>query len=230
MGDLKNQIFLQYINRAIDQARAEFIEKNVPKKENRFLVKGITYEIAPCKLDNGKFVCEISSKIPQEIAGSKAETEQYYRKVVKIMSSAGKRPSETKMENITHSSSAMEHKERDYVKLLFAYDEKEFYTLDEVEKRFRRHQAKGIPFPEISGVTTPSGRLVIAIVEEKMGKFIRQNVADLVHANDEVKKLIKATPARPSKKAPKVAAQKAPVPAATVRKPPKKAPATGRKR
>jgi len=236
MGDLKNQIFLQYINRAVDQAREEFIQKNAPKRDNRFLVKGITYEIAYCKFEDGKFISEISSKIPQELTVTKTAIEQYFRKVVKIVNAANKRPAETKMENIVHNISEVEHKERDYVKLIYEYDEKELYTLEEVDRRFKKHQSKGIPFPDVPGVTTPSGRLVISIVEENMGKFIRQNVNSLIAANEEVKKQVKALPARPSKtsnqaaKAPKEHKAIKPASGTAERKARKKPSAAGRKR
>jgi len=200
MGDLKNQIFLQYINRAIDLARQEFIQKNVAKKESRFLIKGITYEISHCRFLDGKFVYEISSKIPQDLIQNKSGAEKYFHQVVKMMNGMEKKPSECKMENIVYNTTEMEHKERDYVKLQFRYGEDELYSLDEVDKRFKKHQAKSIPIPDIPGITTPSGKLVIIIVEEKMARFIRQNVNDLVHCNEEVKKKITIKPERPAKK------------------------------
>lgn len=200
MGDLKNQIFLQYINRALDQAREEYIKKNIPKKEKRFLIKGITYEISNCRFDNGKFRYEISSKIPQDLVLSKFAIEQFFKRVVKIMNSMGKKPTEFSKENIVQNTSEMEHKERDYVKLVYDYSEDELHSAEEVEKRFKQHQAKNIPIPHFPGVTTPSGKLVIAIVEEKMAKYIRQNMNDFIKANEEVKTNIKISSPKADKK------------------------------
>ena len=200
MGDLKNQIFLQYINHAIELARKEFIAKNTPKKDKRFLVKGITYEISACKFENGKFKFEISSKIPQELFYSKSGIDQFFRDVVKVMNGCDKKPSEWQMENIVHNTTEMELKERDYVKLMYEYAESELYSPDEVEKKYRRHQAKNIPIPNYPDVTTPTGKLVIAIIEEKMGMFVRQNVTDFFKANEEAKKKIKSAPPKQAKK------------------------------
>ncbi|MDH5637906.1 MAG: hypothetical protein OEZ04_05395 [Nitrospinota bacterium] len=94
----------------------------------------------------------------------------------------------------------MEQKERDYVKLVYEYAESELHSPEEVEKRFKKHQAKNIPFPNFPGISTPSGKLVIAIVEEKMGDFARRNMDDLIKANNEVRSRLKSEPPRSSKK------------------------------
>lgn len=200
MGDLKNQIFLQYINRAIDQAREEYIKKNTPKINKRFYIKGITYELGSCRFEGGAFKYEISSKIPQELIFAKNGNEQYFRRILKIMNTAPKKPAEYKLENIVQNTPEMEHKERDYVKLVYEYDESELHSPEEVDKRFKRHKTKNIPFPNFAGVSTPSGKLVIAIVEEKMGDFVRQSMDNLIMANEEVRSHLKSEPAPPSNK------------------------------
>lgn len=223
MGDLKNQIFLQHIDGALARVREEMIRKYTPKKENRFLFKDITYEIGSCHINaNGKFEFEISSKIPQNILPNQAGINRYFREVVRVMNKSAKRPLTSKMENIIHNAE-LEYKERDYVKLAFEYEEDELYSTQEVEKRLRHHVAKRIPVPDITGVATPFGKLVIVMMTETMEEFIRQNISDLIKANELVKANYKA-PA-PKKAAKKHPAKKPHRPAkrsAAVKKPPRK--------
>lgn len=201
MGQLRDQLFLQYINKSLGQVRDEFRAKYTPKKNNRFLIKGITYEIGPCRLDDsGAFYYEISSKIPQDMLTQKTRIEKYFSEVVKMMNKAEKKPAESKMENIIHSNQDIEYKERDYVKLVYKYKESELYTTQDVEKRFKHHQSKNIPIPDIPGIATPSGKLVIALVEESMGKGARQNINNFVAANETMKKSLLAAAEQKSAK------------------------------
>lgn len=209
MGNLKNQIFLQFANKGIDEVREEFIQKFTPKKGNRFFIKGITYEIGPCGIESGNFVCEISSKIPQDLLPERVSTEKYFNKVAKIVNKSKKKPTDPKMENIIRNTKDLEIKERDYVKLTYCYEENELYTLSEVEKRLNDYKARKIPIPNIPGVATPSGKFIIAIIKESMAKLIKQNVTDLINANETVKKIMSAKKKKSSSK-PKSAAQTKP--------------------
>jgi len=188
MGDLKDHIFLHYANLGVDKARHEFVEKYVPKKKNRFLIKGITYEIGPCHVDSGDFVYEISSKIPQEALPKKVTTEKYFKEVLKIVNRSVKKPVNPKMENIIHNTADLEVKERDYVKLTYCYKEDELYTYAEVENRLKQCKEKNIPLPDVPGIVTAGGKLVVVLIKESMANWIRQNVADLIKANEDVKK------------------------------------------
>lgn len=188
MGDLKNQIFLQYANNGINEVRNEFIQKYIEKKENRFFIKGITYEIGPCRIDAGEFVFEISSKIPQDQLPVKASIDKYFNEVVKILNKCKKKPVNPTMENIVHNTNELELKERDYVKLSYRYKESELYTPAEVEKRFKSYQKQKLPVPDIPGIATPSGKLVIALIKESIENLVRQNVNDLIKANQVVHK------------------------------------------
>ncbi|HEB71766.1 MAG TPA: hypothetical protein ENI77_04015 [Nitrospirae bacterium] len=192
MGDLKDHIFLHYANLGVEEARREFVEKHVPKKKNRFLIKGITYEIGSCHVDSGDFVYEISSKIPQEALPKKITTEKYFKEVLKIVNRSEKKPVNPKMENIVHNTADLEVKERDYVKLTYRYSEDELYTYAEVEKRLRRHKEENIPLPDVPGIVTAGGKLVVVLIKESMTNLIRQNVTDLIKANDDVKKAMAA--------------------------------------
>jgi len=192
MGALKDHLFLLHINKSLEQLRAEFRAKHSPKKENRFSIKGITYEIGPCKSEDGEFVFEISSKIPQDILPKKTTIEKYFREVVKIMTKCEKKPAEWKMENIIQSTAEVEYKERDYVKLEYRYTEDELYTMPDVEKRLKHHYTKKIPIPDVPGIATPGGKIVLILVEESIAKLARQNVMDLCSSNEQVKAVLVA--------------------------------------
>lgn len=187
MGELRDKLFLQFINKALDKLRAEFRERYTAKKGDRFLIKGITYEIGPCHLEGGLFSFEISSKIPKEVIPPGKSAERYFNAVVRLVKKAGKKPEEAKMENIIHNTQEEEFKERDYVKLKYRYKDTELYTLKEMEKRLKTHQARKIPLPDIPGAATPSGKIVLALVSDSMLKLAKKNIQDLVNANEEVK-------------------------------------------
>jgi hypothetical protein len=189
MGEVKNQLFLQHISKSLEEVRAEFRKKHTPKKDNRFLIRGITYEIGACRIDPDGYLFEISSKIPQEILSPKMGIDKYFKEVVKLINRKPKKPVDCKMENIVRSSEE-EIKERDYVKLVYRYRESELYTPDEVEKNLRRHLAKGIPLPDAPGVATPMGKMVLHVLEESVKANIRQNLTDLLDANESIKKEI----------------------------------------
>ncbi|VAX15919.1 hypothetical protein MNBD_NITROSPINAE02-1288 [hydrothermal vent metagenome] len=192
MGELRDQLFLEFVNKSLDSVRKEYREKGEPKKDNRFLIKGITYEIGRCSLDDdGYFVFEISSKIPQDLLPKKVRIEKYFNSVVRIIKKASKKPSDWKMENIIRSTADEEFKERDYVKFLYKYKEKELFGPADIEKRMKLYQENKTSLPDIPGIATAGGKIVLVLVEESMGKLAKQNVADLIAANETVKKDIK---------------------------------------
>lgn len=193
MGELRDQLFLQFVNRSLDNVRKEFREKGTLKKDNRFLIKGITYDIGHCSLDEEDyFVFEISSKIPQDLLPKKTKIEKYFNSVVRLVKKGSKKPSEWKMENIIRSTADEEFKERDYVKLLYKYKEKELFNSGDIEKRLKLYQEKKLPLPDIPGIATPGGKIVLVLMEEMMGKFAKQNVDDLIAANETIKKELKS--------------------------------------
>jgi hypothetical protein len=119
--------------------------------------------------------------------------DKYFKEVVKLINRNPKKPVDCKMENIVRSSEE-EIKERDYVKLVYRYKESELYTPDEVEKTLRKYIAKGIPVPDAPGVATPMGKMVLHVLEESVKTNIRQNLNDLLDANESIKKEIEVKP------------------------------------
>jgi hypothetical protein len=221
MGEVKNQLFLQRINNSLEEVRSDFRKKHTPKKDNRFLIKGITYEIGPCTITPAGYSFEISSKIPQEALPKKVTIDKYFKEVVKLINKKPKKPVDSKMESIIRSSEE-EVKERDYVKLTYCYKEDELYTLAEVDKRIKKYIAKGIPIPEVPGVATPAGKMVLHLLDESIKTNARQNILDLCDANEIVKKEFEGK--SPSGKAPSPTAAKKSAPApkpkpAAVKKP-----------
>lgn len=197
MGELKNKIFLQYINESLDRARKKLSRAHAPKKGGRFMIDDITYEIGPCRASNGHYVFEISSKIPREkfpltnVDSETSSKEIFFDEVTKIMrSSATKKPSEWKMESIVHTG-VEELKERDYVNLSFSYDDAELYTEAELTKKLKRAQEKKIEEPDIPGIVTLAGKLVVTLVSENMERSVMKNVEEFTEANKDVLKRFK---------------------------------------
>jgi hypothetical protein len=188
MGQLRNQLFLQHINETLASVRVEFQNKYTAKKNGRFLIKGLTYEIDPCVIEEDEFVIAISSKIPDNLLFYRSIKEKYYNKVVALLAKEPKKPGQSKIANVVRNTVEDELKERDYVIITYRYKENEFYTIEDVDKRLKKHREKGIPIPDVPGVATPGGKLVILILVEEIAKAVRENVLALVRANDSLAK------------------------------------------
>jgi len=188
LGHLRDRIFYRTVNDALDRAREEYCARYKPKKGNRFFINGITYEISEGKMQQDSIQFEISSKIPQEIFDKKGLNQKYFNEVKKLMNSKPKRPADVKMENIIHSTSVSEIKERDYVKCTYVYKESELYTEKDVDTVVKQVLGKKMKLPEISGVATIPGQAVLYLIGENVHSGTRTNIDDLIKSNDEVKK------------------------------------------
>lgn len=188
LGHLRDKIFYRTVNDAIDRSRGEFCAKYKPKKENRFFVNGITYEISEGRLHQETIQFEISSKIPQEIFDKKGLNVKYFNEIKKLMNAKPKRPADIKMENIIHSTNVNEVKERDYVKCVYIYKESELYSAKEVDSTVKQVLSKKMKLPEISGITTIPGQAVLYLLGENIHSGTQTNVDDLIKSNDEVAK------------------------------------------
>lgn len=184
MGQLKEQLFLQHLNQSLAGVRARFRSKYSAKKSDRFMVKGVTYEIGPCRVEGDEFAFEISSKIPQELLPEKVKKERFFKDVLRQMKKGAKKPASFRMENIISATQEEELKERDYVNLTYRFREQELYTGDMVTKRLKHLQDKGQPIPAIPGVATPAGRIVMILVEENIADAVTRLVNDLIAANE----------------------------------------------
>lgn len=168
--------------------------KYKPKKENRFLTGGITYDISAGKLTYDGVQLEMSSKIPQEIAPIKGLNLKYFRDVRDMMNKGDKKPVDVKMENIIRSTNIQELKERDYVKCTFFYKNSELYTEDEIDKIVKAVSTGKMVLPEIPGITTLPGRAVIFKIRESIYHGAIKNIMDMIKANETVMKKYELSP------------------------------------
>lgn len=185
MSSLREKIFHHTINGALERLRSEMCEKYTPKKEGRFFVDGVTFEISVAKLSSEGISYEISSKIPVEKLPKKGENEKYFKDVKKLMSSKKKKPVDVKMENIIHSTNINEIKERDYVKCSYLYKEEELYTDDQVTKTVAESQSNQVDLSKITGVNTLAGKAVIYCIDKSMYEAALENINDLLKSNSE---------------------------------------------
>ena len=65
MSNFRQQLFHQFASQGLATSIDAFKTQYQPKKENRFNIDGITYEIGPARLDGDSITFEISSKIPR---------------------------------------------------------------------------------------------------------------------------------------------------------------------
>lgn len=183
MSSLRDKIFHHTINSALDRVRREMCEKYTPKKEGRFFVDGITFEISVGKLSSEGISFEISSKIPVEKLTKKGDNEKFFKDVKKLMLSKKKKPSDIKMENIIQSTNINEIKERDYVKCSYLYKEDELYTDDQVAKLVQEAQSNQLDLSKITGVNTLAGKAVIYCINKSMYEASAENISDLIESN-----------------------------------------------
>jgi hypothetical protein len=188
LGDLRGKIFSQVIDDSLNRVRTEMSEKYKPKKENRFFTNGITYEIGYSKLSENGLQYEISSKIPPEYIPMKGLNLRYFNEVKGLMNKGFKKPLDTRMENIIRSTDVNEIKERDYVQCVFFYKNEELYSEDEVGKMLKSAAAGKMTIPEVGGVSTMAGRAVITIISGHVYNIAKNNITDLVKANEVVMK------------------------------------------
>lgn len=188
MGNLREKIFSRAINDSLDRLREEMCHKYKPKKENRFLTGGITYDISAGRLTDEGVQFEISSKIPHEAIPRKGMNIRYFREVRDIMNKSGKKPLDVKMENIIRSTNIHELKERDYVKCIFFYKNSDLYTDDAIDKVVKAVSSGKMELPDIPGVPTLPGRAVIFKIRESVYNGALKNITDMIKANDTVAK------------------------------------------
>ncbi|HJM83333.1 MAG TPA: hypothetical protein QF720_07060 [Nitrospinota bacterium] len=187
MGDLKNQIFLEQINVALDEVRDEYTSKHTVKKQNRFLIKDITYEISRCDVDSETFTYNISSKIPNELVPKNYKAKNYYNFIAKLLNKSPIKPAINKMESVVQNSRDMEYKEREYAKFTYRFKEHELYNNEELKKCLEGYHSKKFPLPSLPGISTLSGRMVLVLVRKNITEYAKRNISDLINANEKMK-------------------------------------------
>lgn len=190
MASLKGQLFQQYANEGLRTLINECQVKYEPKKEERFNYKGITYEIGSAQATEKGVEFEISSKIPQDELSSKVTLQVYFQAIKDILVKMNIKPKAIDMENITRELGGNERKERDYVKLKYSYRESDLYNEKELMKKVEQLSSKNDAgeIPNIPGVTTIMGKMILIAVRESIYAKASENMQDLIDANETVRR------------------------------------------
>jgi hypothetical protein len=185
MANFKQQFFLQFASLGLTELIAEYRSRYEPKKGDRFNVEGITYEIGPAKFTQDGIEFEVSSKIPQDELASKADMAKYFGAVRALMLQSGRVPLSIDMENIVREISEEETKERDYVKLRYCLAETTLYDDTMVNAELKRLQERpgALRLPEIPGVNTLAGRVVLSLLKQNIQRQAKVIMDDLIKAN-----------------------------------------------
>jgi hypothetical protein len=190
MASLKSQLFQQYANEGLKTLTIECQNKYEPKKEDRFNFNGITYEIGSAQFTDEKLEFEISSKIPQDELSSKVTLQDYFQAIKDILVKVSNKPKSIDMENITRELGGNERKERDYVKLKYSYGVKKLFDEKKLIKELEELYSKGETdkIPDVPGITTPLGKMILIKVRDSVYSNAQQNMQDLIDANETVRR------------------------------------------
>jgi hypothetical protein len=192
MANFRQQLFHEYASKGITTSIEAFQAKYQPKKESRFNVDGITYEIGPARLSADGIEFEISSKIPQDELASRDDFESYFVAIKDVLKSDTKQPVEIDMDSIVHEIGGEEIKERDYVRLRYHYALDSMYSNEAVATEIARlkQNPAARQVPEIPNVNTLAGRVVLLCVEDFMGAEATARMERLIAANQEVRQTL----------------------------------------
>ncbi len=197
MSDFRQQLFHQFVANGVTDCIESFKTQYQAKRENRFHLDGITYEISTPAINGDAIQLEISSKIPQDDL-DREEFTNYFSAIGEFLASDAKRPEDMDMENIVQQEANGEStKERDYVRLRYRYGFEEMYDNDTITERIAAVQKdpEAHPLPEIPNVNTLAGRVVLSCVEEFMRQEATERMQRLIEANQEVRQTFSKTDA-----------------------------------
>jgi hypothetical protein len=189
MANLKQILFSRFAGDGLAQLIGETQKMYTKKKGRRFNHENITYEISRPGVVEDSVEFEISSKIPQdELTGDK-DMSGYFKKIKGILSKTKNKPVSIEMENIVWDSRKDTEKERDYVKLLYSYPMDDLYNNKEVIARFEKMTTSEVlgSVSDSSGALTPQGEIVLQMVKETIQNFARENIEQLINANNQVR-------------------------------------------
>lgn len=189
MSNFRQQLFHQFASQGLAASIDAFNTQYQPKKENRFNVDGITYEIGPARLDGDSITFEISSKIPQDELDDREDFASYFSAIQDFLKEDAKQPVASDMENIVQDVGGEETKERDYVRLRYSYLFHEMYSDAAITAAIARFQQdpEAHPVPDITNVNTLAGRVVLVCVGDFMQQEATTRMQRLIEANQEVR-------------------------------------------
>ena len=189
MSGFRQQLFHQFVANGVTRCIESFKTQYEAKRENRFHLDGITYEVSDPAITGDAIELEISSKIPQDDL-ARDEFTNYFAAIEEFLADDTKRPEEMDMENIVQQDADGEStKERDYVRLRYRYGFEEMYDDNAVAERLAAVQKdpEAFTLPEIPNVNTLAGRVVLSCVEDFMQHEAMQRMQRLIEANQEVR-------------------------------------------
>jgi len=190
MSSLKGLLFSQFASDGLNGLIEEMQSKYEPKKGRRFHHNNITYEISRPTLKDNHVEFEISSKIPEDELKDATKMKTYFEGIEKILSKGENQPELIQMENIVWDSKMETEKERDYVKLVYKYPLDDLFDTQEIMKKYEGGNAGSAA--KSHSAFTPQGNMVLHMVQEKIHLRGRENLAQLIDANDKVRsKLVK---------------------------------------
>ena len=96
------------------------------------------------------------------------------------------------MENIVLDPKKDSEKERDYVKLLYSYPLDELYSDEKILEKIETIKSADGKESTIKskGAMTPQGNIALELVKESTQNFARENIEQLISANDKVRAAI----------------------------------------
>ena len=191
MSTFRQQLFHQFASQGLAASIEAFNVQYQPKKDNRFNVDGITYEIGPARLSEDSITFEISSKIPQDELDEREDFASYFAAMQDFLKHDAKQPEASDMENIVQDVGGEETKERDYVRLRYRYAFHEMHSDAAIAPEVARQQQdpSARPTPEITNVNTLAGRVVLLCVEDFMHQETTARMQRLIEANQEVRQV-----------------------------------------
>ena len=189
MPNFRQQLFHEFSSHGIVASVEAFKAKYQPKKESRFNVDGITYELGPARLHEIGIEFEISSKIPQDELTDRSDFDSYFEAIKGVLADADKAPEDIGMDNIVQDVDGEEIKERDYVRLLYRYRFDELYSDQAVAAEIAKIQQdpSARKLPEVPNVNTLAGRVLLLCVEDYIRQESAARMQRLIEANQEVR-------------------------------------------
>ncbi len=193
MASIKGMLFHQNAGEGLTHLVEEMQKTYKPKKGRRFHHSNITYEVSRPVLRDNLLEFEISSKIPQDELKDPKQMQKYFEGIKKSIGVQKGNLVSIEMENIVWDSKKENEKERDYVKLLYRYPLDDLFNDKEVIKEYELVKANKSKrkIPERLGTFTLQGRIVLALVREKIQELGRNNLETLIKANDKIRSSLK---------------------------------------
>ena len=189
MSSLKDQLFQQYAYNGLGRLLAEYRKQGLPKKGDRFNLRGITYEIGPPKVSTGTIEFEISSKIPQADLRQEVSLNAYFDEVKEQVLRSNDLPVSIDMSNILQGKVGQREEERGYVRLQYQYLEKDLYNDKEISEELKKIQEghSQIVIPSIPEVNTLAAKLVLLLIQERVYKRAKAGMQVLIEANEDIR-------------------------------------------